>query len=117
MACPQYMAMGMSYAQFWDEPSVLAIDFRKAFRLKREIENEQAWLQGMYIYNAFAVALHNAFTKRGGQKLYYLEKPLDIFPLTEAQKKKREKEEYAKMQKAMEEMIRSQKSKKKSKGE
>ena len=36
--------MGMSYEQFWDGHPHLAVAYRKAYKLKREIENEQAWL-------------------------------------------------------------------------
>ena len=111
------MAMGMSYTQYWDEPPYLAVAYRKAFKLKRELDNEQAWLQGLYIYDAFAVCLANAFSKRGANKHNYLERPIDIFPLTEQEKKRREKEEQAKMQKAMEQMRREQQRKKKTKGD
>ena len=111
------MAMGMSYTQYWDEPPYLAVAYRKAFKLKRELDNEQAWLQGLYIYDAFAVCLASAFGKRGSQKPSYLERPIDIFPLTEQEKKRREKEEMAKMQKAMEQMRREQQRKKKTKGD
>ena len=103
------MAMGMSYADFWDGPCEMAVAYRKAYRLKRETENEQAWLQGLYVYDAFAVCLANAFRKKGARAEQYLERPIDIFPLTDAQKKQREREELAKMQKAMENMARAQK--------
>lgn len=106
------MAMGMPYADFWDGPCEMAVAYRKAHKLKRELENEMAWLQGMYVYDAFAVVLANAFRKRGAKTEYYLEKPIDIFPLTEAQMKQREKEETEKMQRALESMVRKQKSKK-----
>jgi len=110
--------MGMTYAQYWDEPCYLAVTYRKAYKLKREIDNEQAWLQGLYVYNAFAVCLINMFSKRGAKKHNYVEKPIDIYPLTEVQKKKREEEEYAKMQQAMEAMMRKQRrDKKKQKGD
>ena len=109
--------MGMTYEQYWDEPPYLAVAYRKAFKLKRELDNEQAWLQGIYIYDAFAVCLANAFSKRGAKKENYLEKPFDIFPLTEEKKKLREQQEYAKMQKAMEAMVRKQRKNKKSKGD
>ena len=108
--------MGMSYAEFWDGDPHLTVVYRKAYRLKREIENEQAWLQGLYNYQGFCVCLANAFSKRGSKKNNYFEKPIDIFPLTEEEKKQREQEEYAKMQKAMEQMRREQQRKKK-KGE
>ncbi len=105
--------MGMTYAQYWDESCYLAETYRKAYKLKRELENEQAWLQGLYMYDAFAVCLANLFSKRGAKKQNYVEKPIDIFPLSEDEKKKREAEEYAKMQQAMEAMIRKQRREKK----
>lgn len=42
----------------------------------------------------------------------YIDKPIDIFPLTEQEKKRKEAEEQAKMQKAMEQMARQQRQKK-----
>ena len=109
--------MGMTYEDYWNESPYLACVYRKAFRLKRELENEQAWLQGLYVYDAFAVCMANAFSKRGARKVEYIEKPIDIFPLTEQEKKRREAEERAKMQKAMETMIRKQQADKKKKGD
>ena len=109
--------MGMTYEQYWDEPPYLAVAYRKAYRLKREIANEQAWLQGLYVYDAFAVCMANAFSKRGAKKEKYLERPIDIFPLDENEKLRRDQEEYAKMQKAMEAMVRKQRKDKKSKGD
>lgn len=100
--------MGMTYDQFWDGSPYLAITFRKAYKLRRQIGNEQAWLQGLYVYNAFEVCLGNAFSKKGSKRLKYIEQPIDIFPPTEAEKKRREQAEYAKMQKALEAMIASQ---------
>ena len=109
--------MGMSYEQYWEMSPYLAIDYRKAYRLKREQENEQAWLQGFYAYYAFTVTLSNAFKKRGAKRLEYIEKPIDIYPLTEAEKKRREREDRAKMQKAMEQIRRDQLRRKKAKGD
>lgn len=109
--------MGMTYEQYWDGLPYLAVTYRKAYKLKRELDNEQAWLQGLYVYDAFAVCMANVFSKRGAKKHNYIEKPIDIFPLTEAQKKKREAEEYAKMQQAMEAIARKQRRDKKQKGD
>ena len=103
----------MTYEQYWEESPYLAVAYRKAYKLKREMENENAWLAGLYVYDAFAVCLANVFSKRGAKKHNYIDRPMDIFPLTEREKKKREKEEYAKMQQAMEAMIRKQKREKK----
>lgn len=109
--------MGMTYEQYWDAPPYLAVAYRKAYRLRREAENEQAWLQGLYVFDAFAVCIANVFAKRGSKKQTYIEKPFDIFPLTEREKKRREQAEQAKMQKAMEDMARMQRQRKKSKGD
>jgi hypothetical protein len=109
--------MGMTPTQYWEESPCLAVAYRKAYRLKREAENEQAWLQGLYVFDAFAVCLANAFAKRGSKKQNYIEKPIGIYPLTDREKKRREAEENAKMQAAMEAMVREQRRKKKSKGD
>jgi len=109
--------MGMTYEQFWDESPYLAVSFRKAFRLKRQVENEQAWLQGFYFYDAVAVCLSNAFSKPGSKRQAYLENPIDIFPLTEREKKIKEAQENAKMEAAMREIMRKQRKRKKSKGD
>lgn len=101
--------MGMTYDQYWVESPYLAVTYRKAYRLRREAENERAWLQGLYVFDAFAVCLANAFAKKGAKRQTYLERPVDIYPPTEQEKKRREEAEYAKMQKAMEAMIRKQK--------
>lgn len=114
-AFPQYLVMGMSYEQYWEGPPSLAVFYRKAFKLRKELENEQAWLQGLYVYDAFAVCLANVFRKKGAKTQSYLEKPIDIFPLTEREKKRREAEENEKMRKVMEEMIQRQKRRKKQK--
>lgn len=109
--------MGMSYEQYWEQSPYLTVAYRKAYRIKRETENEQAWLQGLYVFDAFAVVLTNVFSKRGAKKQKYIERPIDIFPLTEREKKRREAEENAKMQAVMESMVRKQRAKRKPKGD
>lgn len=103
----------MTYQQYWDESPYLAIVYRKAYRLKRQMQNENAWLQGMYVLDAFAVCLANAFSKRGAKKQEYLSRPIDIFPLTKEEKKTRELEEQKKMEEAMKAIQRAQKKKNK----
>ena len=112
-ACPQYLVMGMTYQQYWDESPYIAVAYRKAYKLKRQMQNENAWIQGLYVYDAFAVCLANAFAKRRAKKEEYIDKPIDIFPLTEAEKKRREREEQKKMEEALKAMQRAQKKKKK----
>lgn len=108
--------MGMTYEQYWDASPYLAVSYRKAYKLRREMENEQAWLEGVYNYYAFAVCLTNAFSKRGAKKEQYLERPFDLFPLTEREKKRREREEIKKMDEALQAIRNAQQRKKKKQG-
>ncbi len=105
--------MGMSYEQFWEQSPYLVQTYLKAFRLKRELENEMAWIQGLYIYDAIAVCFQNVLKKKGQKSEKYLEKPIDIFPLTKREKKRREQQEIANTQKVFEQMVAAQKAKKK----
>ena len=114
---PQYLVMGMTPTQYWDEDPRLAIAYRKAYRLRKASENEFAWLQGVYIMDGFAVALANAFKKKGQRAEMYFEKPIDIFPLTPEEKQRREQEEIEKTQQALRAMARRQRQQKKQKGE
>ena len=65
---PFYLAIGMSYAEYWEGDSLLAQYYRKAYRIKQEEINNNAWLQGMYIYDAVSTALHNALRGMGKNK-------------------------------------------------
>ena len=35
-ACPEYIAMGMTYEQFWYGESSMVIPYRKAFQIRQE---------------------------------------------------------------------------------
>ena len=78
------MAYGMTWEQFWFGDPWMTRAYAQYYLLKRRARNEELWLQGIYNANAFQTVLGNAF---GKQKLKYLEKPLDIFEKTEAEKK------------------------------
>lgn len=78
------MLYGMSYDEFWYGKPILAKYYREKHKLEIEQTNQQLWLQGLYIYDAFAVVLSNAFSKR---KEKYIEQPLDLFPPTEEEQK------------------------------
>ena len=57
---PFYLAIGMSFAEYWTGDPKLAQYYRKAYQIKQDEINNSAWLQGMYIYDAVSTALHNA---------------------------------------------------------
>ena len=65
---PFYLAIGMSYAEYWESDSTLARYYRKAYLIRQEEINNNAWLQGMYIYDAVSTALHNALRGMGKNK-------------------------------------------------
>lgn len=109
--------MGMTTTEYWDESPYLAVAYRKAFKLRRELENEQAWLQGLYVFDAFAVCLANVFAKRGAKREVYLERPVDIFPPSDEEKERREREANEKMQQAMKAIARKQRQRKTKKGD
>lgn len=91
----------------------LASDYREAFKIRRKLENEMAWIQGMYFYDAVAVCLQNVLRKRGAKHTNYLERPIDIFPLTAKEKKQREREEMIKTQKELQSLMKAQIARKK----
>ena len=65
---PFYLAIGMSYAEYWEGDPKLAQYYREAYQIKQDEINNNAWLQGMYIYDAVSTALHNALRGMGKQK-------------------------------------------------
>lgn len=78
------MMCGMTYEQFWYGDPCLVIPFRKVHELQVEQRNQELWLQGLYFYNAVSVAINNAFSK---QKQKYINKPLQLFPPSEDERK------------------------------
>ena len=78
---PFYLAIGMSYAEYWAGDPILAQYYRKAYQIKQEEFNNNAWLQGMYIYDAVSTALFNALRGFGKQKppaKKYATQPYDL---------------------------------------
>lgn len=106
-----YMAMGMTYQEYWCGDPWLCKYYREADLIKQKIRNQDLWLQGLYNYNALAVAISNAF---GGKNtnLKYLENPLDIFPKTEAEKEEEARKERDRITEQFKAMIEAQKRRK-----
>lgn len=83
-AFPSYLAMGMTYDEFYKMDHTLAIAYRKAFELKRAKENEDMWLMGAYVYQAVArvAPLLIPFNKHPKPD-DYLNKPFPIYKTDE----------------------------------
>ena len=90
-----YMAMGMTYHEFWDEDAELVRYYQMAYQRRQRMVIWEAWLQGMYIYSAFSTVYSNAWSKNSTAK--YPDKPI---PLTEEDaRREKEEEQKAKMDK------------------
>ena len=83
--CPTYIAYGMTYEQFWYGDPWMTVSYAKAYLLKKRVLNEELWLQGIYMTHALTSVIGSAFGKK---KINYITKPLDVFPKTEAEKKR-----------------------------
>ena len=67
---PFYLSIGMSSAEYWDGDPSLPRYFRKAFEMRQKRENEQAWLHGLYVYDATVSALTHLSPNRSSHKNY-----------------------------------------------
>ena len=83
-AFPSYLAMGMTYDEFYNKDHTLAIAYRKAFEKKRNEQNQNLWLLGAYVYQAIARVspLFNPFNKYPKPESY-LDKPFPIYEQAE----------------------------------
>lgn len=88
--CPFYMAIGMTYEEYWDGPAELTKFYREAHKIKKDIQNEQLWLQGRYMYETILrlIPVFNPFAQT--EISPYIEQP---FAITKEEIEKRQKEE------------------------
>lgn len=94
---PQYLAMGMTYDEFWYGCPSLVRDYRKAYEIKRHNEEWARWRSGAYFFCALlkAAPVLRAFGKGDVKPGEY---PAEPWPLTEKEAREREeareKEKY-----------------------
>lgn len=95
---PQYLAMGMSYDEFWRGPAQLAKAYREAQEMRRKEEEWARWRQGAYIYDALLRVAPVMRASFGGGKVEPGRYPEEPWPLTEREARERaearEKENY-----------------------
>lgn len=72
----------MSTHEFWYEEPELLWTYRKVYmdklKLQNELDNQQAWRIGLYVYEAMSVVMYNSFRKEGQPAQNYCEKPYDF---------------------------------------
>lgn len=88
-ACPYYMAIGMSYEEYWYGKPEIAKFYKEKDIYRRRMKNEEMWIEGLY----FAKAISTNFSK----KEKYPEKPFDIFPKTTLEKQAEAQKEREKI--------------------
>lgn len=79
-AFPQYLAMGMTYDEFYCKDHTLTIAYRRAFERKQKQANQDFWLMGAYVYQAItrAAPLLIPFNKNPKAEPY-LDKPFPLY--------------------------------------
>lgn len=94
-AFPYYLAIGMTYDQFWNEAPELVVAYRKADEIRKRRMNEELWLGGIYTAEALMATVGNMFSK--GNKHHY---PSEPKPITRDEvEERREREQKARMEK------------------
>ena len=82
------MAMGMSYAMFWNGDCDAVRMYRKAYEVRQDQMNLEAYLHGLYVYEALCDVspIFRAFS-RATRPNPYPDKPYDLH---EAERKEAE---------------------------
>ena len=92
---PAFLAMGMSYEQFWEGEPSLVRSYLKAEKIRRRQMNEQLWLSGIYMAEALSSTVGNMFSKGNPHKY-----PSEPLPITEEEVlERKERESKARMEK------------------
>lgn len=98
--CPYYMAIGMTYDQYWRDDVTMPIMFRKAYKIKQEEIKWQIWEEGVYTYEALckvSPVLH-AFAKNGTKPLPFSSEPYGIKKIREEREEKEKIKEDKKIE-------------------
>jgi len=82
---PQCLAIGVTEEYFWNAYPVELEAYFEAQHIRRRIHDEEAYFQGLYTMEAFAVVLGNAFRKKNTKPIEYRKRPI----LKEADEKNR----------------------------
>ena len=85
---PYYLAIGMTPEQYWEGDCELVRYYRKAAQIRQDLKNQDAWLQGMYVYQAIGnlAPILRAFAKKGVKAIPYPDQPFDFDPKQKAER-------------------------------
>lgn len=79
----------MSSTEYWDGDNDLPKHFRKAYKMRQEQINHEAWLHGLYVYDAVTSAMTHLNPKKNTHK-NFAAKPYS-FTSADVEKEKEEK--------------------------
>ena len=71
----------MTYDQFWNQDVELVKAYREADKIKRDLKNQDMWMQGAYYYEALldaAPVLRFSLSKKPPKPIPYRDQPIDI---------------------------------------
>jgi len=88
--CPRYMAMGMTYTEFWHSNTSVHYAYRKAYELRQAQTNWSLWMQGMYNFNALLCAAPVIRMTMGKGRVEPGKYPDEPYPLTAKEARERE---------------------------
>lgn len=103
--CPDYMAMGMTWDEYWYGDPWMAKAVRQAYAMKRKQVNYDLWLQGLYVYEAVldASPVFHPFAKEPKAIPY----PSEPYALDKAEREERKAKEQEELEKNNQATIKS----------
>ena len=113
-----YIAMGMTYEQYWDGDTEAHRAYLKAYKIQMADQNKMAWIQGLYVYEAIGALapMLKAFAK--GRARPYVKEPFDLFAdEREAREEREAKERYERVKMKVAQFARAQKEKREKESE
>ena len=84
--CAYYLFLGMTTEEYWNGELWLTAIYREAHEYRREMRNQELYLQGRYIYDGFAAVMAQfaaGLSKKGGGRNNLPKYPEQPYPLTE----------------------------------
>lgn len=94
---PYYLSLGCSYSEFWNDHAWIAASYYDAEIYRREQDNYNMWLQGLYFSNAINSALAMAFwDKKGAKPNGYMQHPIALTEREKAAEHERKRQEALK---------------------
>lgn len=73
---PHYLAIGISKYDFFHSTPKELQAYDKAYEIRRNIQDEQDWMLGLYFYEAVSVVVGNALRKKTAKPLSFRDKPI-----------------------------------------